>query len=193
MPKEKSSHLPNFLDNKIKEQFVAKDGKREIPTTNIANAITEENSKDNKAMSSTIVVVPAESVLSPKKQPNNYRKYIDDCEPATSVNSSLSQQNTTENNNTTSKPLPLELSAVQSSVPTGNNKTPSKRSANDFIFGKYIGEGSFSTVYLAREINTRREYASKLAINKQKLYNLYGITAKQMNNNLETISNSCGF
>lgn len=162
MPKEKASHLPvsNFLDIKMKEQLVGKDGNRGIST----NAISKENSKDNRTMSTTKVVT-TETVLSPKKQPNNYQKYIDDCEPATSVDSS--QQTTkTDNNNATTKSVQPSMSAVQSSAPTANNRTPSKRSANDFIFGKYIGEGSFSTVYLAREINTHREFASKLAINK---------------------------
>lgn len=39
--------------------------------------------------------------------------------------------------------------------------TASKRSAKDFIFGKEIGEGSFSTVYLAKDIHSQKEYASK--------------------------------
>lgn len=38
---------------------------------------------------------------------------------------------------------------------------PTKRSANDFRFGKTIGEGSFSTVYLAKDIHTGKEWASK--------------------------------
>lgn len=38
---------------------------------------------------------------------------------------------------------------------------PSKRSANDYRFGKTIGEGSFSTVYIAQDIHTKREVASK--------------------------------
>lgn len=36
-----------------------------------------------------------------------------------------------------------------------------KKSAKDYVFGKIIGEGSFSTVCLARDIHTNREYASK--------------------------------
>lgn len=36
-----------------------------------------------------------------------------------------------------------------------------KKSSEDFIFGKAIGEGSFSTVYLAKDIHTNKEYASK--------------------------------
>lgn len=36
-----------------------------------------------------------------------------------------------------------------------------KKSPQDFVFGKAIGEGSFSTVYLAKDIHTNREYASK--------------------------------
>ncbi|XP_022231868.2 3-phosphoinositide-dependent protein kinase 1 isoform X1 [Drosophila obscura] len=39
---------------------------------------------------------------------------------------------------------------------------PPRRSPNDFIFGRYIGEGSFSMVYLAVDIHSRREYAIKV-------------------------------
>ncbi|KAH8262407.1 hypothetical protein KR026_003472 [Drosophila bipectinata] len=38
----------------------------------------------------------------------------------------------------------------------------SRRSPNDFIFGRYIGEGSFSMVYLAVDIHSKREYAIKV-------------------------------
>lgn len=37
-----------------------------------------------------------------------------------------------------------------------------KKTPNDFIFGKVIGEGSFSTVYLAKEISTGQEFAIKV-------------------------------
>ncbi|KAK8730603.1 hypothetical protein OTU49_007832 [Cherax quadricarinatus] len=37
-----------------------------------------------------------------------------------------------------------------------------KRSDLDFIFGKLIGEGSFSSVYLAKDIHTNQEYAVKV-------------------------------
>jgi hypothetical protein len=38
---------------------------------------------------------------------------------------------------------------------------PGKKSAMDFRFGKIIGEGSYSTVYLAQDVHTLKEYASK--------------------------------
>lgn len=45
---------------------------------------------------------------------------------------------------------------------TPQTKTPhSKRSAEDFIFGKVIGDGCYSTVFLAKDIHTGKEYASK--------------------------------
>lgn len=44
---------------------------------------------------------------------------------------------------------------------TYTNGIGSKRTPNDFRFGKSIGEGSFSTVYLAKDIHTSKEYASK--------------------------------
>lgn len=46
----------------------------------------------------------------------------------------------------------------------GSAPTPAalKRSPKDFIFGKVIGEGSFSNVYLAKDIHTDKEYAIKV-------------------------------
>ncbi|XP_065162571.1 3-phosphoinositide-dependent protein kinase 1 [Atheta coriaria] len=37
-----------------------------------------------------------------------------------------------------------------------------KRTASDYKFGKVIGEGSFSTVYLAKDIHTNKEFAIKV-------------------------------
>ncbi|GAB1862815.1 3-phosphoinositide-dependent protein kinase 1 [Camponotus japonicus] len=42
------------------------------------------------------------------------------------------------------------------------NPPPHKRTPKDFIFGKVIGEGSFSTVYIAKDIHTSKEYAIKV-------------------------------
>ncbi|XP_067646581.1 3-phosphoinositide-dependent protein kinase 1 isoform X2 [Eurosta solidaginis] len=54
-------------------------------------------------------------------------------------------------------------SAAASISPTSNVAvTPPKKSPNDYIFGKYIGEGSFSNVYLAVDVHTKREYAIKV-------------------------------
>lgn len=36
-----------------------------------------------------------------------------------------------------------------------------RRSHSDYIFGKVLGEGSFSTVYLAKDVHTSKEHASK--------------------------------
>ncbi|XP_071449994.1 3-phosphoinositide-dependent protein kinase 1 [Hetaerina americana] len=46
--------------------------------------------------------------------------------------------------------------------PDRSPKTPAKRSPKDYIFGKVIGEGSFSTVYLAKYIHTGKEFAIKV-------------------------------
>jgi len=37
-----------------------------------------------------------------------------------------------------------------------------KKTPSDFIFGKVIGEGSFSVVYLAKDVQTHKEFASEL-------------------------------
>lgn len=47
-------------------------------------------------------------------------------------------------------------------VVTGKSRNaPVRNSVNDFRFGKMIGEGSFSTVFLAKEIRTGKEWASE--------------------------------
>jgi len=39
---------------------------------------------------------------------------------------------------------------------------PKKKEESDFYFGRIIGEGSFSTVYLCKEVNNNKEYAIKV-------------------------------
>lgn len=39
-----------------------------------------------------------------------------------------------------------------------------KKSPDDFVFGKVIGEGSFSTVFLAKELATKTEYAGEYTL-----------------------------
>jgi 3-phosphoinositide dependent protein kinase-1 len=39
---------------------------------------------------------------------------------------------------------------------------PRKARPEEFIFGKLIGEGSYSCVFLAKEVSTQREFAIKV-------------------------------
>ncbi|CAG5130329.1 unnamed protein product [Candidula unifasciata] len=45
-------------------------------------------------------------------------------------------------------------------------RAKAKRTPNDFVFGKVIGEGSYSTVYLAKEVSTQRQFAIKVCDKK---------------------------
>ncbi|XP_028968966.1 3-phosphoinositide-dependent protein kinase 1 [Galendromus occidentalis] len=44
----------------------------------------------------------------------------------------------------------------------GGNAAAAKPTVKDFLFGKVIGEGSFSTVYLTKELKSNEEYAIKV-------------------------------
>ncbi|CAL4060799.1 unnamed protein product, partial [Meganyctiphanes norvegica] len=47
-------------------------------------------------------------------------------------------------------------------VERSSKGTGERRTADDFYFGKLIGEGSFSNVFLAKDIHTNQEYAVKV-------------------------------
>ncbi|XP_044005061.1 3-phosphoinositide-dependent protein kinase 1 isoform X1 [Aphidius gifuensis] len=67
---------------------------------------------------------------------------------------------------TTSPPSSTTTTSTTTSSSTPTTKTDEtiivKRSPKDFIFGKVIGEGSFSTVYLAKDIHSNQELAIKV-------------------------------
>lgn len=54
-----------------------------------------------------------------------------------------------------------ETTTTQHAAGGRPRNAPTRQSANDFRFGKMIGEGSFSTVFLAKNIHTNRECASE--------------------------------
>jgi 3-phosphoinositide dependent protein kinase-1 len=47
-------------------------------------------------------------------------------------------------------------------MPPPTEELVRKRTSEDFVFGRVIGEGSFSTVYLAKDVHTNREFAIKV-------------------------------
>ena len=56
-------------------------------------------------------------------------------------------------------------SASVSSLPSVGKSVSMERRArtpNDFVFGRLIGEGSFSCVFLAKEVATGKEFAVKV-------------------------------
>uniref|UniRef100_A0AAY4D7M2 3-phosphoinositide-dependent protein kinase 1 n=1 Tax=Denticeps clupeoides TaxID=299321 RepID=A0AAY4D7M2_9TELE len=56
----------------------------------------------------------------------------------------------------------LPGSSMEGQAPPPQPTQPRKKRSDDFKFGKILGEGSFSTVVLAKEHNTGKEYAIKI-------------------------------
>ncbi|KAL4703288.1 hypothetical protein ACJJTC_015420 [Scirpophaga incertulas] len=52
--------------------------------------------------------------------------------------------------------------STPTSSPASQSYKPTKRTAKDYIFGKLIGDGMFSTVFLAKDIHSGKEYAIKV-------------------------------
>lgn len=57
-------------------------------------------------------------------------------------------------------PASAAPTAPASSPAPSQPQKPTKRTAKDYIFGKLIGEGCYSTVFLAKDIHSGKEYAS---------------------------------
>ncbi|XP_012867074.1 PREDICTED: 3-phosphoinositide-dependent protein kinase 1 isoform X2 [Dipodomys ordii] len=77
---------------------------------------------------------------------------------ASGISSSVSRQGSTMDGTTAeSRPNTNPLQHAAQPPPQPRKKRP-----EDFKFGKILGEGSFSTVVLARELATSREYAIKI-------------------------------
>ncbi|XP_065224789.1 3-phosphoinositide-dependent protein kinase 1 isoform X2 [Planococcus citri] len=74
---------------------------------------------------------------------------------ATTVTSTNTAHTHTPSKTTTTTAAPATATATPTMPPT-------KRTPNDFVFGKVIGEGSYSTVYLTRDIHTQKLFAIKV-------------------------------
>jgi 3-phosphoinositide dependent protein kinase-1 len=61
-------------------------------------------------------------------------------------------------------------SPAKTSVATSASKSiekPKRARPEEFVFGKLIGEGSYSCVFLAKEVSSQREFAIKVCEKRQ--------------------------
>lgn len=99
--------------------------------------------------------LPETDYAAMKQKQQHQQEVSTDEAKARKEGSNTSTATATHNNNTTTP------SAAAAAAVTAKATRPTRRSANDFRFGKSIGEGSFSTVYLAKDIHTGKECASE--------------------------------
>ncbi|XP_014469291.1 PREDICTED: 3-phosphoinositide-dependent protein kinase 1 isoform X1 [Dinoponera quadriceps] len=127
------------------------------PVKNIKNRAAEQQSAVNRHKSSIPLLASrvANQALTVSPQ------------PAVTVEGPVSKMSPPTNDVTNGVVAPPSTLAPRV-PPTTNpslttiNPPTHKRTPKDFIFGKVIGEGSFSTVYLAKDIHSSKEYAIKV-------------------------------
>lgn len=124
--------------------------------------------RDSSCLSSTTSSMTNTTLSSPPPSPQYSRSHTttttsSSCGSANSVNSY--GQNNNEQQSTQSNGIgDSNRQQTQQQQPTSRPRTaekPERRTVKDFRFGKRIGEGSFSTVYLVEDIHLRKEFASK--------------------------------
>lgn len=163
MPKEKSSIIAeiNYADLKMKDNMMASVRKELSPNdTASPTTVTANKTDSNKCAAmadahlsrSTAASAPNKNNTSPPHGaiPNNHNS-----------SSPLSMAAKTAAATATHKDSNKTSSSSSSSAKTPISDPSKSRTPHDFRFGKSIGEGSFSTVYLAKDIHTHKEYASK--------------------------------
>ena len=68
------------------------------------------------------------------------------------------------------KLAPVVGSPTKTSIAPSASKPlekPKRARPEEFLFGKLIGEGSYSCVFLAKEVSSQREFAIKVCENRQ--------------------------
>lgn len=164
MPKEKSSILAenNYTELTMKDNLkmgvsvsVSGAGRKEASPNDTAAPTTgkqqQQQHDSNKSASNNLTTNHVANATQKQQQQHN-----------NIAATTTAQQNGTTNTDTTTNVV------VQQQQPLVPNPTKI-RTAHDFRFGKSIGEGSFSTVYLAKDIHTRKEYASKYRTNSDEI------------------------
>ncbi|KAK7919750.1 hypothetical protein WMY93_011034 [Mugilogobius chulae] len=120
-----------------------------------------------RATSQLYDVVPIQSsvVICSCSHPSMVRTNSDSCSPLAIPGASSSLCPSMEGSSSKACAVGASASSQASNLPAQppvQAPQPRKKKPEDFKFGKILGEGSFSTVVLARELATDKEYAIKI-------------------------------
>lgn len=177
MPKEKSSILAetNYADLKMKDNMMASVRKElspndtASPTTVTVNktdsnkcAMADNQHHHNLARSNSNSHSKTQTPPSSHQNTNVNINPLSTTKAASTIITPPPHQNSSHHK-MTSTTTTTASTTTTTSTPKAPISDPTKsRTPHDYRFGKSIGEGSFSTVYLAKDIHTLKEYASKL-------------------------------
>ncbi|XP_034414609.1 3-phosphoinositide-dependent protein kinase 1 [Cyclopterus lumpus] len=120
-----------------------------------------------RATSQLYDVVPIQPsvVICSCSHPSMVRNHPDSCSPLAIPGASSSHSPSMEGSASEARAVGVSASSQSADLrtqPAVQAPQPRKKKPEDFRFGKILGEGSFSTVVLAREQLTGKEYAIKI-------------------------------
>lgn len=127
-----------------------------------SNRITSQMTKSQTTMVNEATCSPADHTINSNK--NSITNDLTNMSTITSISSHATDQSQPHSQQQ-QQPQHQSYSNVTNNAnmatTNSNNTRPTRRTANDYRFGKTIGEGSFSSVYIAQDIHTKKEVASK--------------------------------
>ncbi|XP_055383640.1 3-phosphoinositide-dependent protein kinase 1 isoform X2 [Condylostylus longicornis] len=173
----KCSKINNLNENKMQYQYYNGDSQTTTTTattnnknqfdkiTSINNSgnnsgnISSSCSSNTTAQSSIVATASATATSSSSSAPITSNIIALSVAAATSSSSSSSNDGLRQMNGLSQQ---QEMQQQQQQKPQQQQQQLPKKTPNDFIFEQYLGEGSFSTVYHAKEVRTKKEVAIKV-------------------------------
>ncbi|XP_031638962.1 3-phosphoinositide-dependent protein kinase 1 isoform X2 [Contarinia nasturtii] len=162
-------------------------------TTTVVDSINSNNTTPNaNSMSNPSLNDQSRPQQQQSQHSNNSSQLTTNMNSIPSSTTTLSVSPTTATTTPTPTPTPTST-ATDNAINNSNNARTARRTANDYRFGKTIGEGSFSSVYIAQDIHSKKEVAIKVCEKQLIIREKKERYVKREREVMHTLSNTPGF